>query len=97
MLEDSVGYLRISEFTMVTSTAVLRMPTRIFWQQGMEKLVVDLRNNPGGVLSAVCDVLRQILPEGLIVYTEDKYGNPARNTSCDGEYTDSHSSGRSGK
>ena len=50
------------------------MPTRIFRQKGMEKLVVDLRDNPGGVLSSVCDVLRQILPEGLIVYTEDKYG-----------------------
>ena len=42
--------------------------------KGMEKLIVDLRDNPGGVLSSVCDVLRQILPEGLIVYTEDKYG-----------------------
>lgn len=38
----------------------------------MKKLVVDLRDNPGGLLTAVCDVLRQILPEGLIVYTEDK-------------------------
>ena len=41
----------------------------------MEKLIIDLRNNPGGVLSTVCNMLEQILPEGLIVYTEDKDGN----------------------
>ena len=41
----------------------------------MKSLIVDLRNNPGGVLDGVCGVLDQVLPEGLIVYTEDKYGN----------------------
>ena len=35
-------------------------------------------------MTAVCDVLREILPEGLIVYTEDKYGNRAEET-CDGK------------
>ena len=45
----------------------------------MKKLVVDLRDNPGGLLTAVCGVLRQILPEGLIVYTEDKNGKGKRN------------------
>ena len=50
----------------------------------MEKLIVDLRDNPGGVLSSVCDVLRQILPEGLIVYTEDKYGEK-QEMKCDGD------------
>lgn len=44
----------------------------------MKKLVVDLRDNPGGLLTAVCGVLRQILPEGLIVYTEDKNGKGKR-------------------
>ena len=36
---------------------------------------MDLRNNPGGNLSTVCDMLDLMLPEGLIVYTEDKDGN----------------------
>lgn len=40
----------------------------------MEKLIVDLRGNPGGLLTSVCSILNEILPEGLIVYTEDKYG-----------------------
>ena len=47
----------------------------MLWDQGMEKLVVDLRGNPGGLLTSVCSILGDILPEGLIVYTEDKYGN----------------------
>ena len=51
----------------------------------MEKLVVDLRNNPGGLLNSVCDILNEILPEGLIVYTEDKYGNRSEET-CDGKH-----------
>ena len=83
MLDDSVGYLRISEFTMVTPTQ-FENAYQDLQAKGMEKLVVDLRNNPGGVLSSVCDVLRQILPEGLIVYTEDKYGS-RQEYKCDGD------------
>ena len=83
MLDDETGYIRISEFTGVTYSQY----TEAFDEleaKGMEKLVVDLRNNPGGLLSSVCDVLNDILPEGLIVYTEDKYGNREEKKS-DGE------------
>lgn len=83
MLEDSIGYLRISEFTMVTPQQ-FETAYQDLQEKGMEKLIVDLRDNPGGVLSSVCDVLRQILPEGLIVYTEDKYGQ-RQEFSCDGD------------
>ena len=41
----------------------------------MEGLIVDLRDNPGGLLSSVVNILDVILPEGTVVYTEDKYGN----------------------
>ena len=41
---------------------------------GAAGLILDLRSNPGGSLSAVVDIARQILPEGLIVYTEDRAG-----------------------
>ena len=43
-------------------------------QQGVKGIVVDLRDNPGGLLGAVTEILDELLPEGLIVYTEDKYG-----------------------
>ena len=51
----------------------------------MERLIIDLRDNPGGLLNSVCDILRNILPEGLIVYTEDKYGYRTEET-CDGQH-----------
>ena len=83
MLEDSIGYLRITEFTMVTPQQ-FEDAYKDLQEKGMEKLIVDLRDNPGGVLSSVCDVLCQILPEGLIVYTEDKYGEK-QEMKCDGD------------
>ncbi len=74
MLGDKAGYIRISEFTGVTYDQYMDAFSDLS-SQGMEKLIVDLRGNPGGLLTSVCDILNEILPEGIIVYTEDKYGN----------------------
>ena len=83
MLDQKIGYIRITEFKGVTceqyKTAFADLE-----DQGMERLIVDLRDNPGGLLDQVCDILREILPEGLIVYTEDKDGNREEET-CDGK------------
>ena len=51
--------------------------------QGMEGLVIDLRNNPGGNLDVVCNMLKLLLPEGTIVSTKDKNGKTDKIT-CDG-------------
>ncbi len=83
MLDGDNGYIRISEFSEVTSDQYKKAFADLK-SQGMKKLVVDLRDNPGGLLTAVCGVLRQILPEGLIVYTEDKNGKREEET-CDGK------------
>lgn len=83
MLSGDIGYIRISEFSEVTSDQYKKAFADLK-DQGMKKLVVDLRDNPGGLLTAVCGVLRQILPEGLIVYTEDKNGKREEET-CDGK------------
>ena len=74
MLEDNIGYIRISEFSGVTEKQYQAAFAELK-EQGMEKLIVDLRNNPGGMLHTVCDILDAMLPEGILVYTEDKYGN----------------------
>lgn len=74
MLDQETGYIRISEFTGVTPKQYEEAFSALR-DEGMKKLVIDLRNNPGGLLTSVCDVLDNILPEGIIVYTEDKYGN----------------------
>ena len=83
MLSGDTGYIRISEFSEVTSDQYKKAFADLK-SQGMKKLVVDLRDNPGGLLNTVCDILRQILPEGLIVYTEDKNGKREEET-CDGK------------
>lgn len=83
MLDDYVGYIQITEFKGVTAQQYEETFAELK-DQGMEKLVVDLRDNPGGLLNIVCDILREILPEGLIVYTEDKNGNRSEET-CDGK------------
>ena len=83
MLDENTGYIQITEFKGVT----VEQYEEIFAdlkEQGMERLVVDLRDNPGGLLNVVFDILRDILPEGLIVYTEDKNGNRSEET-CDGK------------
>lgn len=83
MLDENTGYIQITEFKGVTVEQYEEVFADLK-EQGMERLVVDLRDNPGGLLNVVCDILRDILPEGLIVYTEDKNGNRSEET-CDGK------------
>ncbi len=80
MLEDHVGYLAIYEFTNVTFEQY-QSAYKDLKAQGMERLIVDLRDNPGGLLDSVCEILNTIVPKGTIVYTEDKYGNRSDRTS----------------
>ena len=83
MLENQVGYIQITEFTGVTASQ-FQTAYEELTAQGMQKLVIDLRGNPGGLVDSVCDTLSQILPEGVIVYTEDKNGNRSERD-CAGE------------
>lgn len=84
MLEDNIGYIQVQEFDDVTldqftdALATCR-------GSGMEGLILDLRGNPGGNLTTVCDIARLMLPEGMIVYTEDKNGKREEYT-CDGAH-----------
>ncbi len=83
MLDDGIGYLAIYEFTSVAFDQYLEAYQDLK-SQDLDGLIVDLRDNPGGLLDSVCDILETILPEGIIVYTEDKNGNREDRT-CDGE------------
>ncbi len=74
MLEGQVGFLQVSEFTESTSEQ-FSAAIKDLQGQGMQSMIVDLRDNPGGILQTVCAMLDEILPEGLVVYTEDKYGH----------------------
>ena len=73
MLDNNIGYIAVSQFDAVTSEQ-FKSNIESLQSQGMTKLIVDLRGNPGGLLDQVVDMLDYILPEGLVLYTEDKYG-----------------------
>ncbi len=83
MLEDGTAYIQITEFDLVT-TGQFEAAYNEAIADGMKGLIIDLRGNPGGNLSTVCDIARMILPKGLIVYTEDKYGKREEYT-CKGD------------
>lgn len=82
MLENGMAYIQIVEFDMVT-TEQFENAYKQAQAEGMKGMLLDLRSNPGGNLSTVCDIARMMLPKGLIVYTEDKYGQRVE-YSCDG-------------
>lgn len=84
MLENNIGYISVAEFDKVTAEQY-RSALDDLEKQGMESLVVDLRNNPGGRLETVVDMLDRMLPKGLIVYQEDKNGTKDEESSSNKE------------
>ena len=71
MKENKVGYIAVSAFEG-TTLSQFENALEDLKAQGMEGLVIDLRDNPGGNLSTVCEMLDLILPKGTIVYTQTK-------------------------
>ena len=74
LINGSVGYVSISQFT---GDVADRFDDAVayFQSNGVEGMVIDLRNNPGGYLDYVTRIADRILPEGVIVYIEDRSGN----------------------
>lgn len=74
MADKTTGYIRISEFVQNTPDqfegAVTELETL-----GMDRLILDLRSNPGGDVSAVLQIADDIMNGGRIVYTKNKAGN----------------------
>ncbi len=85
MLEDNIGYIQITEFEGLTSqqfdTALQGLE-----DGGAKALVLDLRGNPGGQVDSVTQIADAFLPEGVVTYMEDKYGN-RRDYTCSGDDT----------
>lgn len=72
MLEDGFGYLRIAQFQINTGADVLSALAEMQADKPMSGMILDLRNNPGGVLQAAVDVSDAFIEDGLIVYTEGR-------------------------
>lgn len=77
MLKDGIGYVRISQFQVRTGQDLVEAIQKLdeLNKGPINGLVLDLRNNPGGVLTAAVQVSDAFLNDGLIVYTEGRIKN----------------------
>ena len=75
ILEDGYGYVRIASFQSRTTTDLLKSITDLQKKAPLKGLVLDLRNNPGGVLSGAVGVSNAFINDGLVVYTEGRIDN----------------------
>ena len=69
--EGQIGYMQITQFTQTTEPQ-FEKGLQELRDAGMEKMILDLRGNPGGTVTAVVGVARKILPKGLVFYVEAK-------------------------
>ena len=72
LLDDNIGYISISQFDRVTYDQFKKAYDAL---NGSNGLIIDLRDNPGGLLTTVNKITDMLVPEGTITYIEDKQGN----------------------
>jgi len=72
MLEDGFGYVRISQFQARTASNMVDTIEKLRKEHDLKGMILDLRNNPGGVLQGAVEVSDAFLTKGLIVYTEGR-------------------------
>lgn len=75
MLDGGIGYLRITQFQVNTGKDLELAIEKLQSQSELSGVVLDLRNNPGGVLRAAVEVCDAFMDQGLIVYTEGRVAN----------------------
>lgn len=73
VLPDGIGYISISQFTG-DAAGVFAEALEAFGAEGVKGLVIDVRNNPGGLLDQVVDIADRLLPTGVIVYVKERDG-----------------------
>lgn len=74
MLDNKMGYIEVSQF-IDNTPKMFKEALEDLKGQGAKSFIIDLRNNPGGLLTAVNEMCDYFVEGGLIVYTEDKNGN----------------------
>lgn len=85
MLENNTGYILVSKFEIVTPDS-FKEAFENLKSQGMERLIIDLRDNPGGNVNSANSIGEYLIPKGLLTYLEDKAGNRTDYT-CSGDLT----------
>lgn len=86
-LKNDIGYIAVSAFDEVTAEQFCDAVDDLE-KQGIKGLVIDLRDNGGGVLDVAVAMLDRLLPEGIVTYTKDKNGEGKEYTSTDDEFFD---------
>jgi len=84
MLDDSIGYIKISSFINNTGKE-FKEALQAIEQNKAKGLILDLRNNGGGLVDASVDVADEFLDEGVVCYVEDKNGNTETYKAYDGK------------
>ncbi|MGN0479998.1 MAG: S41 family peptidase, partial [Lachnospiraceae bacterium] len=74
LLEDDIYYIQISQFIGTTAAHFRREYDKCL-EAGAKGIIIDVRENPGGLMTSVLDVLDMLCPKDLLMYTEDKNGN----------------------
>ena len=74
VLPGKIGYISISQFTG-NASAIFHEAIERFKEQRVEGLVIDLRNNPGGLLDQAVSIADELLPTGVVVYVKERGGN----------------------
>lgn len=74
MLDNNIGYIQIVSFSEDTANEFNEAYNDLK-NQGMKALVLDLRNNPGGLLTTCVEIAKKLVPKGEIVSIVDKQGN----------------------
>lgn len=70
---SAIGYIRLSQFS-ANATEEVAQAIKKLQKQGAESYILDLRNNPGGLLQAGIEIARLWLPDGTVVYTVNRQG-----------------------
>ncbi|BFM50653.1 S41 family peptidase [Marinomonas sp. THO17] len=72
-LDDSIAYFRISQFQSDTSREFVKAIETLKEESAIQGVVLDLRNNPGGVLQSAVGVVNAFINDGMIVYTDGRH------------------------
>ncbi|MBU3804532.1 MAG: S41 family peptidase [Candidatus Cellulosilyticum pullistercoris] len=86
MIDDEVAYIQITKFEELTHSQ-FKTALEKSEAQNAKGIVLDLRNNPGGLLRIAKDIVDELIPEGIIVSTKDKNGKSVEYY-ADNQYTD---------
>ena len=87
LLESGYGYIRITQFQVKTGEEVSKALAKLRKENGkkLNGIILDLRNNPGGVLQAAVEVVDHFITKGLIVYTKGRIANSELRFSATGK------------